>query len=373
MKSVVLTPYCPIPADTGGKIEIWKHLQVLRELGPCRIVSAARRPVGGGWTPDLHDWLTKQGYDVVLREDTSPGWTAGQALGMAYGAFCKGLGLERAFGHANPYHRHAFPSSWWQRAAEGADLAVFNYSYWCWLPCRVPKALALHDLWSDFMWGGTHREAREIAACDHTFVISLDEVERLNRRGVSKVSWCPPAIPKSDVPLPPDCAMVGSANLFNIEGLRWLESAGGDLSGIGLRVYGALAGEARHPSLRPVGPYKDTQEPYRNNGVFLFTTIQGMGLQIKTIEALAAGRVLIARRGAIRGVPQNENAWIEVDSPAEAVAWVRRLQENDAERNEWAAKARTYYDRHLDASRIRMHMKSVYEALASGKISSYCQ
>lgn len=365
MTSVVLVPYCPLPADSGGKSEMLKHLRLLRELGPCRLVSAATRPVGAGWTRERRDALTKEGFEVVLREDSVRGLSPAQGWGLAYAAACKALRLEKAFPHGNPYHRFAFPADWWRRVSSGADIAVFNYSYWAWLPCECPKALALHDLWSDFMWGGTHLETRDIASCDHVFVISQAEVARLQARGVRHVSWCPPAIAPSDLPLPASCALLGSANAFNVEGLRWLESDGAALAGSGLRVYGALADAVQARELVPVGRYQDNEQPYRDNGIVLFTTVQGMGLQIKTIEALACGRAIVARRGAVRGLPPHEGAWIEVDTPAEALQQIHQLKADPVERSRWAAASRAYYARHLDADKIRAGMRDEYQALAS--------
>ena len=51
MKSVVLTPYCPLPADHGGKVEMWKHLDLLRTMGGCTIASAALA-AAPGFRPD---------------------------------------------------------------------------------------------------------------------------------------------------------------------------------------------------------------------------------------------------------------------------------------------------------------------------------
>lgn len=345
-------------------MEIVKHLQVLRELGPCRIVSARHRPVGMGWTPAQYDAARKRGFEVVFREDAVRGVTGGQAVGLIYGAVCKGLGLEKAFPHANPYHRYAFPAEWWRRMSEGFDLAVFNYSYWCGLPCPMPKALALHDLWSNYMWGGTRTETREIRSCAHTFVISVEESAQLRARGITSVSWCPPAIPAVDLPLEPSCALLGSGNTFNIEGLRWLESAGAALADAGIKVYGALATSVRRTELIAAGRYAGQWDPYRENGIVLFATVQGMGAQIKTIEALAAGRAIVARRGAVRGLPSGDGAWIEVDTPEDALAWIVRLRKDHTLRSEWSARARAYYDEHLMASRIIDDMRERYHTLA---------
>jgi hypothetical protein len=365
VKSVVLVPYCPWPADTGGKAEIIKHLEMLRDLGHCRIVSAGRKPVGAGWTIAKREAAKKMGFEVVLREDKLRLWNTQQTIGMAYGSVAKGLTLERAFPHGNPYHRYAFPVDWWRTVSGGADLAVFNYSYWCWLPCEMPKALVLLDLWSDYMWGGHASETRDILSCDHTFAISVDEVNKLKARGVVNITWCPPAIDSVAFGLSQSCALVGSDNLFNREGLRWLETAGELVAGLDVRVYGSLSASISRPGFRALGRYEKSDQPYRDCGIILFTTVQGMGVQIKTIEALAAGRAIIARRGAVRGLPSQTEAWIEVDSPREMTEWAKKISADKELREEWGRRARAYYQKYLCAENIRYEMRQIYQRLGS--------
>jgi hypothetical protein len=71
MKSVVLLPYYPWPANTGAKVEMWKHLDLLRSMGDCKIVSAEGRPVGAGWTKDALLYMQDKGFEVRLRENSS--------------------------------------------------------------------------------------------------------------------------------------------------------------------------------------------------------------------------------------------------------------------------------------------------------------
>jgi hypothetical protein len=321
--------------------------------------------VGSGWTTAQREAAKKMGYEVVLREDDLRFWNTKQTIGMAYGSIAKGLGLERAFPHGNPYHRYAFPAEWWKRVSDGADLAVFNYSYWCWLPCEMPKALVLLDLWSDYMWGGHLTETRDISSCAHTFAISIHEVDTLKSRGVTAVSWCPPAINPVECVLSPSCALIGSDNLFNREGLRWLENASEDLANLDIRVYGGLSASISHPGLHAVGRYGNNDQPYRDCGITLFTTVQGMGVQIKTIEALAAGRAIIARRDAVRGLPVDAKGWIQVDSPQEMINWAHKLVANRQLRDEWGGRARAYYQQYLDGEKIRAQMRRVYQGLGA--------
>lgn len=362
MRSVALVPHCPWPADTGGKAETWKHLEVLLELGGCDILSAATRPVGAGWSADQRRQVAGRGFGVVLREDER-GRSPIQWAGIGYAAVCKALGLERAFGHANPYHRHAFPASWWARHAAGADLAVIHYSYWARLPCTMPKVVVLLDLWSDVMRWWNRREIEELKTAQLVVVISTDEEQSLRARGVERILYSPPLAEPAEFPESDRIGLVGAPTLFNREGLRWLERAAAPPGGE-IRVYGGLSAAARAPFLAGFGRYAGRYDPYRDCGVVLMTTSQGMGVQIKAVEALACGRAIVARRGAMRGIPPSEEAWIEVATPQEMVEAAFGLQRDGAKRSRLGSAARAYYDRHLDHRRIRDTLREAYRRVA---------
>jgi hypothetical protein len=354
--SCALIPYCPLPVNTGGKAEMWRSLQALRELGPCRVLSARTKPVGAGWTTEEIGKFRAAGFDLRLREDYRRR-SAVQQMGIAYAALFKALGMEKAFGHSNPYHRHAFPVDWWRECVEGCDVAVIHYSYWARLPCPSRKVVNLLDLWSDYMWEGPRREVEELSTADLVLVISKDEERRLNEWGIKKTVWIPPAVKRSDLPLGADIGCVGSENAFNVEGLRWLEPASGDMT---VRVYGGLAAHVSRPSFVRVGRYDDPLTPYRECGIILLPTAAGTGIQIKTIEALACGRAIVARQGAARGLPEGKGAWIEVTSAAEMVDAALALQADEGARVRQAAAARMYYDRFLDADVIGENLCNAY-------------
>ncbi|MGX9728167.1 MAG: glycosyltransferase [Candidatus Electronema sp. VV] len=364
MKSVVLTPYCPLPADHGGKVEMWKHLNLLQTMGGCTIASAASRPVGMGWTTaEARQQLEERGFSVRLREELHPARNWRQWAGLAYGAFCKGVGLERAFGHANPYHRHAFPVDFLLECSRDADLAVINYSYWAWLPTYCPKVLIVHDLLSQVMRGGCRRETEELAAADLVVVISKDEKAELRRRGLTKVLWSPPLVHPSQFPLTEQIGLIGSANRFNQEGLRWLRQVAPPA--LPVSIYGGLAQFADWPEAHKTAKYADSNQPYQDCGIILLSTASGTGVQIKVVESLAAGRAIIARKGAMRGLPTGAGAWIEADSPTAMWAQAERLSRDAALREELAAKARAYYRQHLDAEKILAELRTAYAALAA--------
>uniref|UniRef100_UPI0040564A1B glycosyltransferase family protein n=1 Tax=Candidatus Electrothrix sp. TaxID=2170559 RepID=UPI0040564A1B len=364
MKSVALVPYCPFPADSGGKVEMWKHLEVLRSLGQCTIASAATRPVGMGWQVSAKKDIAQRGYTVSLREEFFPKRNWKQLFGLAYGAICKGLHLERAFGHTNPYHRHAFPDDFLLQCSNRADLALINYSYWARLPTSCPKVIVLLDLWSNTMWGGIEPETRELATADLLVVISKDEEAQLRARGLKNILWSPPLAEPSYFPLTEQVGLIGSANKFNREGISWLSKA--KKPAVPLTVYGALSAFAKWPDADTVRSYADTHTPYRDCGVVLLPTALGMGVQIKTVEALAAGRAIVARTGAMRGLPPGKGAWIEVETPEAMWEHAALLSRNDDLREEQGAKARAYYQEHLDSRKILAELRTAYSTLVQG-------
>jgi glycosyltransferase involved in cell wall biosynthesis len=334
---------------------MWRYLRLMRDLGPCRVVSARTRPVGAGWTPQAIGKFQEDGFELRFRED-SRGRSVSQQVGMAYAALFKGLKVDRAFGHSNPYHRYAFPADWWQECLEGIDVAFINYGYWAWLPCSCRKVVHLHDLLSDYMWEGPARETAELSSADLVIVLSTNEEMILRARGIRNLMWAPPAVDPHECPLTERIGLVGSGNLFNVEGLRWLRSA--RVVEPAVRVYGSLADRATNVPFVPVGRYTDSYLPYEECGIILVTTAQGTGVQVKTIEALACARAIVARRGAMRGIPAGEGAWIEVETPQQMIAEAARLGRDADARTRLAAKAREYYRRHLDSAAVNERLRT---------------
>ena len=358
MKTVVLTPYCPWPADSGAKIEMLKHLSILKDLGECQLASATSLPVGRGWEQAFLSIARDQGYGVVFREDTLRRLSMAMILGVLYACAAKGLRLSKAFGHANPYHRNAFPAEWWNAVTRDAQLAVVNYSYWAWLPTKVPKVVVLHDLLSEIMWGGDHTEIEDLRQADLVIVISKDEEAILNKKGVERTLWSPPLVSPLNTALNSRVGCVGSGNAFNIEGLKWLQSAEA-FREVDLTLYGGVSIYAQGPWQR-VSSYADQYRPYRDCGIFLLPTAMGTGVQIKAIEALACGRVIIAREGAMRGLPPGQGAWIEVSSPVEMLQRLYDVQRDHELLLKQGERARRYYNTFLDSCRVKERLAEAY-------------
>lgn len=362
MKIIALVPYCPWPADTGTRVEMMKHLDVLREMGECTIVSARSKPVGFGWTPAAIAALQERGFSLLFREDGC--WpNPPQLLGILYAAVCKTLRLQRAFGHSNPYHRYAFTKSWLQKITQGFDLCVMQYGFWAGVPLSSPKAIVVHELLSNYHWEGSLAEDRDFAMADLLIVVGHDEKAALEQRGMRSVLWSPPAVAPNDFPVNDQIALIGTAAPQNVEGLRWLEGANQTWD-LRIKVYGNLAGEVRHPMFEPVGRYGAQTEPYESCGIFLLTRPDRPGLQIKAVEALANGRAIIARRGSMRGLPEGGgDAWLTVNSPEEMVAAATRLREQPEERHQLAMQAKRYYQQYLDHKVIKQTLQHGYLSL----------
>lgn len=360
VKSVILLPYCPWPADTGAKVEMWKHLDLLLSMGECRVVSAAGKPVGAGWTEAALRHFRERGFEVKLRERDIR-MTPMQALGIVYACAAKGLGRKTAFGFDNPYHRHAFPAGWWLRQTRDRDLAVLNYSYWAHLPCACPKAVVLHDLQATVMGGDPGREADTLRPADLVVVISRREESMLRERGLTRLLWSPPAVDAEPMPDSGEIGLVATASEYNLEGLRWLAPDG--TLPLRIHLYGNIPQDLSN-AFQPHGAYKDHLMPYRACGIILMTTALGSGVQIKAVEALACGRAVIARPGAMRGLPPGEGAWIEAETPADMLREAGRLQNSPEARRQQMEAARAYFRRHLDAAQVREHLRKAYDEIS---------
>ena len=361
MKILALVPYCPWPPDTGTRVEMMKHLDVLNDLGDCTIASARTKPVGFGWEESAINALKERGFSIVFREETQ-GFTLFNLFGLLYAVVCKGLKLEKSFGHSNPYHRYAFSRKWLNNLSRGYDLCVMQYGFWSGFDVQCPKAVVVHELLSNYHWEGFSREVKDFKESNLMVVVGHDEEETLRSRGLTSILWSPPAVKSAEYPVHDIVGLIGTKAPQNLEGLRWLEEAE-NYESLKIHVFGNLAGEVKSSMFEPVGRYGAQSEPYEKCGILLLTRPDRPGLQIKAVEALAYGRVIIARRGSMRGLPEGEEAWITVDTPEEMIQVAQRLKKNHREREQLAKKSRTYYKKHLDHDAIIQKLRDAYLSL----------
>ena len=282
-------------------------------------------------------------------------------FGLIYALFFKALKQERAFGHSNPYHRYAFDSNWLYQQTSGFDLCEIHYSYWARLNTACPKVVIVHDIWSDLMWGGTEKETAELSSADLLVTVSYDDTLKLLSRGLKNVHWSPPCIEAGEYEDSIDTAVVGSGNRHNVEGIDWLRRGLKKEFPLKIHCFGSIGSHIEADS-RFVnhGRYDLASEPYRRCGVVLMLTTGGTGLQIKGVEALAAGRAIIARKGAMRGFPRDTVGWIEVDTTEEMEEKLLTLRRDFKLRAKMMGQARDYYMTHLHKRVVLENLKKEY-------------
>jgi len=363
MNSVCLLPYCPLPVDSGARSIFHKHLSFLHGLGKCSILSAERRPVGFGWSSARKNELLLQGYQLDFFRPSFFSRIV-QLYGMGYALFFKALRQEKAFGHSNPYHRYAFSSDWLYQHTKNTNLCEIHYSFWARLETACPKVVIVHDLWSDIMWEGKVTETAELKGADLLITVSYDDKVKLIRSGIENVHWSPPCIEQNGFDDSTEVAIIGSGNRHNLEGLNWLKNGLKMKDQAKIHCYGAIGknveGDTRFLSH---GQYQKASAPYQHCGIVLMLTTEGTGIQIKGVEALAAGRAVIARKGAMRGLPRDIEGWIEVETVEEMYSVLKELRSDAAIRKSAMNKAREYYQEYLEKNKIFEELRCKYTEL----------
>jgi succinoglycan biosynthesis protein ExoO len=156
--------------------------------------------------------------------------------------------------------------------------------------------------------------------------------------------------PSAENPPEPDLAsprllFVGSGNLFNTAGLAWFllevwPRVRASLPGTRLDVCGSVD---RAVTLRPAGVVFHGSVPelapfYRAAGVVIVPLLRATGLNIKLVEAAAAGRAIVASTVTLAGAPFLRDAVLGADSAAGFAAALGLLL-TDAGANRTAAAA----------------------------------
>ena len=67
---------------------------------------------------------------------------------------------------------------------------------------------------------------------------------------------------------------------------------------------------------------------------------------------MACGRVIIARRGAMRGIPDSREAWIEVESPSEMWGQAEKIAKDVYIRAIQGRKTGEFYEKYLNLEQI---------------------
>ncbi len=191
---------------------------------------------------------------------------------------------------------------------------------------------------------------------DAAIMINADEAARVRGLGVGHARyvprWCPGQPTGTQDPAEFDLVYVASNNPINRDGIDWfyrrvyvphlwrhgvrLGIAGGVCDGLhytdhGVRLIGKVPG-----SLDPL---------YARSKIVVAPIFAGTGLSIKTVEALAAGKAVVAAPAAARGLDPTTGAFLTLDmkaDPAGTAAAILELLADPGRRADLEARAAAF-------------------------------
>lgn len=371
MRITFLSTLLPGAGLTGSEVATQSFVGALRAAGHDVTLLAYRRV---GTDPPVADG------DVAVADRHIETRGAGlRPLGwMAHGVLTR-----------QPYTQTKFMSSAYRRAVAGrieaSDLVVVDHARMGWLVpdggWNVPFAYLAHNvehaLYADLAAHGgvrawaNRREARMIrgaeerlcAAAAQVWTLSAPDADALAALGArdARVFGLPPS---ADPPPPPapafDVALLGSWTWkSNAAGLRWfVEEVAPLLGGLDVHVGGAdsdaIAGDVRGVTAR--GRVPDAMAFLQAGRVVACPSVAGAGVQIKTLDAIATGRPVVATPIAARGLPDlPPTVAVAADGPGFASALRDALRDGvEAEAASvaagWVRERRRAYERAVAAA-----------------------
>jgi len=180
----------------------------------------------------------------------------------------------------------------------------------------------------------------------------------------------PPVPPAPTGPGGEDVVIVSSNNSANVESAIWfLREVMPLAEGVRVKIAGGVdAGvKAREPALHKryeglfLGRVDDLDEIYARAKSVLLPTIDGHGLSIKTVEAMASGLPLVATHLALRGMDEaaaTVPGLVLADDPADFAEALRHAAQapapNAAERR--ASAVRAFYEAHFSAAAYQKNL-----------------
>lgn len=207
------------------------------------------------------------------------------------------------------------------------------------------------------------RAERRIASrCDQVWTLTEEErgeFQSLASDGAGKVRTFPVpgqtfASATGTLPKTYDVGLLGSWMWdVNREGLDWFLDSVAPLLPDGLRI--AVAGKiGRQPKAPPanvrfLGFVDDAAEFMRACRVLVIPSTVGAGIQIKTIESIAAGVPLVATRVALRGIVERPSNVVEASEAGQMAARIEELlarldRDFRAETEAWADRRRREFE-----------------------------
>ena len=187
-----------------------------------------------------------------------------------------------------------------------------------------------------------------------------------------------PAVPPAPTgPGGKDIVIVSSNNSANVDSVIWfLREIAPRVDGVRVKIAGNVDAGVRSRDSALYDQYKHwflgrVEDPgaiYAGARLVLLPTIDGHGLSIKTVEAMASGLPLIATRLALRGMGDGAlslEGVVLADAPED---FARALDETAREKpwgeaRRQASAARAYYDAHFSAAAYERNLERLVAPL----------
>lgn len=350
MRVLFLTTLLPGLRRTGGEVATQRFADAIRDAGHELTLLAYRRV---GTAPPL-----SRG-DLAVADRHIETRTAGaRPVGW----------MLRALLTGRPYSVAKFTGRAYTRAMEAAferarpDVVVLDHAQMGWLVPRggweVPMVYLAHNVEHTLhaalsRSGGPRawahrRESRRIAAVERMILGHAGAVWTLTRDDAEVLRSLAPEVPSRTFDTPPvtipdppgeatrDVVILGSWHWKpNAAGLKWFaDDVAPHLArhGVEVVVGGAHGPDVigATPGVRAVGPVPDALEFLQSGRIVAIPSVAGGGVQIKTLDAIASGRRVVATATAMRGIDMPPPTVREIDEPQEfAAEVVRGLEAGD--------------------------------------------
>ena len=336
MRIVIFSTLLPGLRRTGSEVATQAFADALR---------------GGGHEVALLGYRRTGTNPPMAPDDVAPADRHIETLGAG---LRPALWMLRAVATHRPYSVAKYVGRAYSRAARDAlaqrpDLIVLDHAQMGWLMptggWKIPTVYLAHNVEHELheelaSHGGVRavahrREARRIRHAEGKILEGANALWTLSKGDADALSALAPGlltrafdIPPVTVPDPPgkvvhDVVALGGWHWKpNAAGLRWfVEEVAPHLEGSGVTVVvGGHSGEeivGDRPGIKAVGSVPDALEFLQSAQLVAVPSTAGSGVQVKTLDAIASGRSVVATSTAMRGIANPPETVRTADDPAE--------------------------------------------------------
>lgn len=253
-----------------------------------------------------------------------------------------------------------------------ADVVMLEYPFWARIIARItrqerrPLVMTPYDVLSDQLTGhpalhalGWSKERRAWGLADHLVAVSSDDRDRMAGLGLSAVLSPNPTdgrlfevdrlrgasdilrdVFKISLPAERFCLFVGSRFEPNIRAVEAIRRIAVSLPDVGFVIAGGCAEPERSANLLALGRVTDAELLLLHAActIVLIPIPFGTGASLKTVEGMAAGRVVLGTSAAFRGLDVVPDQQVVIEDSIDA--YPARIQAILADTNQARSMAR---------------------------------